>query len=430
MKRIFLSVVLVSFGLLSHAQYKDLEKAYLLKRYEDAKKEVDKLMVDAKTKDKKETYMWKANVYGQLFSDPAFADKYANAGFEAYDALNQYRGGDTSTAWAKSNLALLDALYGTFWKLGVNSFNAQKWDSAFTYFVIAEDMGDVISRGGFTTTPQKVDTIRAFFAGAAAQNSGRKAEAVKYYKKLADEKVNDADYQDLYKYLLIYYMDKKDEAAFNRYLQLASEIYPANKSVWSEFKYQYVADNLSPEEMMTRYKQEDAAGKLKQEDYAGYGQALGNTIKSNNQEIDSTTLIEMKRLSADAFKKSFATSGNGIDAFNAAIMYYNEWAALDDKYFANRGATPALKAKRDAIEKDQHVVADVALEWMKKAYDALKEKQNRARIETQTLNRSIDFLANLYMWKRDKQKGKSPKDYDAYDAKYKFFDSEHGKYKD
>ncbi len=430
MKKIVFSLALVSFGLLAQAQYKDLEKAYLLKRYEDAKKEIDKLSADPKTKDRKETYMWKANIYGQLFADPALVAKYNDAGFEAYNALNQYRGGDTSTAWAKDNLGLLDALYGTFWKLGVNSFNAQKWDSAFTYFVIAEDMGDVISRGGFTTTPQKVDTIRAFFAGAAAQNSGKKPEAVKYYKKLADEKVSDADYLDLYKYLLIYYMDKKEETAFNHYLQIASELYPKNKSVWSEFKYQYIADNLSPEEMMTRYKKEDAANQLKQEDYAGYGQALGNTIKSNNQDIDSTTLAEMKRLSADAFKKSFATSGNGIDAFNAAIMYYNEWAALDDKYFASRGATPALKAKREAIEKDQHVVADVALEWMKKAYDALKQKQDRVRVETQTLNRSIDFLANLYLWKRDKSKGKSPKDYDTYDAKYKLFDSEHGKYKD
>ena len=45
------------------------------------------------------------------------------------------------------------------------------------------------------------------------------------------------------------------------------------------------------------------------------------------------------------------------------------------------------------------------------------------------IGNSIMRKPNLYLWKRDKSRGTNAKDYDAFDAKYKLFDSEHDKYK-
>lgn len=431
MKKILFSIAAICLGYGSFAQYKDVEKFFLLTKYEDAKREIDKLSVDPKTKDKRETILWKAKVYSQIFGSQELALKYPTSGVDAYEALNAYRGTDTSTAWAKENSAIVEALYGANWNLGVTAFNAKKWDEAYQYFVIAEDMGDVVSRAGLTNNPkQKIDTIRVFFAGAAAQNSGKKDIAIKYYTKIANEKVNDKDYLDVYKFILAYYMEKKDEANFNKYLAVANEVFPNQKSLWNDYQAQYISDNLDPKEIMARYKQEDAAGKLTPEEYASYGQTLGNPGKEAQAKMDSLTLSEMKKLAAEAFKKSFATSKNGLEAFNVAVMYYNEWNVLDERYAANKGATPALKAKREEIEKQQHIVANEAIEWMNKAYEILKLKSPRERVEVSTLNRSIDFLANLYLWKREKARGKAPKDYDVFDAKFKLFDAEHGKYKD
>jgi len=39
------------------------------------------------------------------------------------------------------------------------------------------------------------------------------------------------------------------------------------------------------------------------------------------------------------------------------------------------------------------------------------------------INKSVDFLANLYAYKRDRMRGKDPKAVDAFDAKYKEFDA-------
>jgi hypothetical protein len=44
------------------------------------------------------------------------------------------------------------------------------------------------------------------------------------------------------------------------------------------------------------------------------------------------------------------------------------------------------------------------------------------------ISRSVDFLATLYGFKRDKVRGKDQKAYDDYDAKYNFYDTLHDKY--
>ncbi|MBC7587275.1 MAG: hypothetical protein H7178_02865, partial [Chitinophagaceae bacterium] len=44
-------------------------------------------------------------------------------------------------------------------------------------------------------------------------------------------------------------------------------------------------------------------------------------------------------------------------------------------------------------------------------------------------NRSVDYLANIYVYKRDRVRGKDIKAFDAYDAKYKLFDGLHGTFK-
>src|SRR6266536_2995776 len=102
---------------------------------------------------------------------------------------------------------------------------------------------------------------------------------------------------------------------------------------------------------------------------------------------------------------------------------------LMQAYYIIRGESASLKAKRDAVVKEQQEYATKSIEWLEKAYNILKAKQNREKNESSSLNRSVDYLANLYLWKRDKSRGTNTKDYDAFNAKYKIYDSEHDKYK-
>jgi len=81
-----------------------------------------------------------------------------------------------------------------------------------------------------------------------------------------------------------------------------------------------------------------------------------------------------------------------------------------------------------ALEQPILVKVDAAIEWIEKSYNDLKDKDKFTKPEKNVISRSVDFLATLYGFKRDKSRGKDQKAYDEYDAKYNFYDTLHDKY--
>ena len=71
---------------------------------------------------------------------------------------------------------------------------------------------------------------------------------------------------------------------------------------------------------------------------------------------------------------------------------------------------------------------DTAIEWLEKSYAILKNKTTRTNTEKSVINKTVDFLANLYTYKRDRVRGKDLKAFDAYEAKFKEYDALHAKY--
>ncbi|MEN9597981.1 MAG: hypothetical protein RL596_292, partial [Bacteroidota bacterium] len=61
-------------------------------------------------------------------------------------------------------------------------------------------------------------------------------------------------------------------------------------------------------------------------------------------------------------------------------------------------------------------------------FTILKDKATRTNVEKGVINKSVDFLANLYQFRTNKTRGKDQKASDAFDAKYKEFDALHGKF--
>jgi hypothetical protein len=84
-----------------------------------------------------------------------------------------------------------------------------------------------------------------------------------------------------------------------------------------------------------------------------------------------------------------------------------------------------LNALLDAPIKEK---VDAAIEWIEKAFSNIKDKPKLERTEKSVAARSVDFLATLYAFKRDKLKGKDQKASDEFDAKYNYYDKLHDKY--
>lgn len=434
MKKLLIASFFAAAGLSATAQKLDnVNKYVVLNKFEDAKKELDKVMADPKAQDNPDALILAARVNAELVMDSSLKSKYPTALEDSYAALAKYRSKDTSLKALKDQstggLRAVSIIYSNEFNNGRKFFNESKWDDAFHSFRIAEDLGDLISKNNLGTTKQRIDTFTVIYAGYAAQNAKKTDSAVYYYKKFADEKIGGKDFEDVYRYILNNALDTKNEADFKKYLAIAKELYPADtEKLWNAYDMEFTSKNASVDEMINKYKSESAGGKLNGQQLASYGEYFANVPKEELAKMDSTKQSELKTLGSEAFEKAFAAENNGVYAFNAGVLLYAQFNTLEDKFYNLRGETAALKAQRADVEKQQQAIADKSIDLMEKAYNLLKAKNPREKVETSCLAKSVDFLANLYQWKRDKARGKNPQDYDKYDAKYKQFDAEHGKY--
>jgi hypothetical protein len=436
MKKIILSVVLIFSAYYLMAQDDAVIQLYVsTKKYEQAKEQVDKWLAEPKLKasDKQTALLWKMLVYSQLYVDSSLSNKYPDASIQAMDAFNQYVALEPSLKQLKEQHfeAGVANLYTGSFNKGRDYFQNKQWDSAFKYFSESQAMGNFLLANKLSTSTATVDTVTVLYTGYAAQNSKQLDSAARYYSMLADIKVSGSDYEDIYKFLVEYYSEKKDNANMTKYLVTAKELYPNDSSVWTQYEMTAMTANASLPDLFQKYQQEAAAGNMSEDKLTGYAEALATTDKSQLDALDSMQKVNIKLAAAQAFGKAFELNNtNGLYAFNAGVIYYSFYSELDDRYAANRGEGAALKAKRDAIAKQEAAYADTAAEWLEKAYPVLKAKQDRTKSETSSLNRTVDYLANIYYWKRDQTKTNGDsKDYDKFDALYKQYDAEHASYK-
>jgi len=435
MKKIILSIVLILS--ITHLMAQDdavLQLYIAQKQYEKAKEEVDKMMANPKLKDKDKphAYLWTMLVYSNIYNDSASSIKYPNADVQAMDAFYKYQPHDPELKQMKeghfeSGIGNVDQGY-------INRGNVywtdKNYDSAFSYFSRALGTRKILYSNNLTQTTSTFDTTLTLFTGIAAQESKHYDSAAKYYSQLADLKIAQPDYKSIYEFLIQYYSQQKNNEAFNKYLALAKELYPADNALWSQYEISNMTANSSTTELLKKYKEEIAAGVITEQKLVGYAEAFTTNDSTELKGMDSAQKAGLKLAAAEAYGKAYNMSGNnGLYAFGAGYYYFLTFETLDDRYNTYKGTSAELKAKREEVAKQEEAYADTAAPWLEKAYTDLSAKQDRERIETSNLNHTVDFLATIYMWKRDRTKVTGSKDYDKYDALYKKYDDLHNSFK-
>lgn len=435
MKKIILSIALVFSAAYLMAQDESVLQLYMAqKQYEKAKQDVDKWVSDPKLKDKEKptAYLWKMLVYSNIYADSSLSSKYPGADAEAISAFQQYYAIDPELKKLKEGHfeSGIGNLYSGSFEKGKNYFQSKQWDSAFKYFSQAERLGNFLLTNKLSSTNASLDTITVLYTGYSAQNAKKYDSAAAYYGKLADIKLAGQDYEDMYKFLVEYYSQQKNNESFTKYLAVAKELYPNDNSTWTQYEMGNMTANISLTDLLQKYQQDAAAGSMNEDKLVGYAEAFATTDKAQLESLDSSTKNALKLAAAQAFAKAFElNNANGLYAFNTGVIYYSIYGELDDRYSNYRGESAALKAKRSDISKQEMAYADTASQWLEKAYPILKAKTDRTKSETSSLNRTVDYLANVYYWMRDQTKTNgNSKDYDKYDALYKKYDAEHNSY--
>ncbi|MDE3235451.1 MAG: hypothetical protein KGO81_05800 [Bacteroidota bacterium] len=451
-KLLFLAIL--GTGLMAHAQdYKKVQASVMLNQFENAKKEIDKLAADPKAQGKAETWYWKAKVYSALYKDDKTKHQYGNLETVVDTAFKKYMELDKEMKMVKDNGGqdIPFAVYQTTFGYGVNEFNNKKWDSAAYYFKFAVEYSDIIFSHQWASNKAAFDTTAILYTAYALQNSKKMDEAYHYYSRLADAKAKGQGFEDVYKFILITNSNKKDKAAFDKYLAIAKEVYPNED--WDEYETDYVNKNFTLKEKSDLFDKQNAAGTLNAKGYLTFADMFAHIPQEEKDKLDSAQQAVYQDKAITAFKMAYTKDTTvAIAAFNAGVLYYNDFNTWDDRNRANIKALQELNAQKAAIkdpkkkaaltaqlapqvdalkkinqdnEKPMLDAADSSIEWLEKCYSTLKSKTEKTGSEKNITNKTVDFLANLYLYKRDKVKVKDPKAYDAYDAKYKLYDSLH-----
>jgi len=456
MKKIIGLLCLLTFTQMSFAQdFKKVQGILLLKKFDAAKIEYDKAVAkNASLATTPDGVYLKAFIYDGLAKDSVISKKFPNA-FDIMNAsIEEYLKMDTSFKAAKEyGQDPFFTIYFKAFKDGVAGFSSKEWKQSADHFDIAVRYSDLIFSRGWANSKQKFDTTSLMYAGYAHQNAGNKAICAAYYKRLIDAKINSSELIDAYRYLLVYYIDTKDKAGFDSYYKITQVAYPAEN--WFEYKTDYIDKHYSMDEKIASYNEMIADGSITEFACQMFGDMFmaGKSMDGISLELSNSYLLNAQ----DAYKKAFSMNAkNFAAAFNAGISYYNQFSVLDDKVAENIRALQALntnrpvpskdpkkklvedakfKASIDSVKKlnvalEQPIIAkvDAAIEWIEKAYNHLKDQEKFTKPEKNVISRSVDFLATLYGFKRDKSRGKDQKAYDDYDAKYNSYDKLHDKY--
>lgn len=455
MKYFFSLLLSVAMITVATAQdFKKVETNVLLKKFEDAKAELDKAMANPKNQDKAEGYYWKSRIYAAFYQNEASRAKYPNAVEEAHAAFQKFAELEPTLAKAKEKGpdGYFD-MYSTSFNLGINSFKDKKYNEASKEFEKAVIYSDYIFKNKWASSQQPFDTTSILYCAYSYQNAQKADDAARYYARLAENKVTGEGFADIYKYMVDYYTKQKNKDSFEKYMALGKEVYP--KENWEDFEIEFIDQNYDLAGKTALYDQMDAAGQLTENKYLQFGDVF--ITAKNDDALDSASVDKYTRKAIEAFKKAYEkNNNNAIAAFNVGVTYYNYFNMEDEKFAANikklqelnankpvvkdpkkkaaadaefKAKTDAVKAENAAIEKKSMELTDVAAEWLTKSFNILKDKASRTNTEKSVVNKSVDFIANIYYYKMGRVRGKDAKLFDQYEAKYKEFDALHGTFK-
>ncbi|MBL0129759.1 MAG: hypothetical protein IPP43_00415 [Chitinophagaceae bacterium] len=247
-EKFLLLTTLISFVVLDAAaqSLESIKTELAINQFKKAKEDIDKAMSNTKFASKAEAYILKTTIYAGLAMDDATKNTPAGDQLtsEAEAAFKKYR--EMEPAMTLINDPIYQNgpinLYASYYSSGYQNYQTKNWPVSFEKLKKAVEMSDLlISKKVLTMT---LDTNVLILAGIAAENNSNKDEAVKYYGRLADNKITGDGFESVYRYLVSYYFGKKDLVSFEKYKALGEELFPKS----DYFKYDKIDFAIGLEE--------------------------------------------------------------------------------------------------------------------------------------------------------------------------------------
>jgi hypothetical protein len=235
MKKISVLMVLLVGGLFTFGQsLSDINDLLGKNDYAKAKEGIDKFLSDPKNATKAEAWYMKGRIYNSYSKEPARsgaeAFKLKTESFEAFKKYQQMDAKDVQFILGEKNshTSYVDLYYG-FFDLGAANYNAKDYAGAATAFKAGIAVGDYFRLKNYDFNGVQfpaLDTSLVLNTAISLKSAGNDAEAMTYYKKLADANLKTDQYESVYANLIAYYNSTNDAANLKAITDKATAFYP------------------------------------------------------------------------------------------------------------------------------------------------------------------------------------------------------------
>jgi len=421
MKKILFISLLAGLSLGLAAQSVDKAKEFLKNNELDkAKDAIDQTLTNPKNQKSPDAWYMKAKIYSALAANEQFKNLAPDPRGDAFEALKKSMELDKNKATVLltvDNFKPVYDLYGGYFDVGANQYNAEKYEDALASFKKAGVVGQYIFANGWGLS--KFDTTLTYYTSLAAMNAKKDDEALAGFTQLADARVGGKpEFVTTYRYLAKYYLDKKDEANMEKYIKIGKELYPKDEYLpLVEFDY-------------LRSKGDKKAIYAKYEELIQTNPTYDLQLDYANELFNETHTVDAKDRPADYEQRCAKIEGlylgallanpDGIEAhLNLGKHYFNQALVLEDEASKIKGTKPEDVKKRDDLNAKNLALCDKAIPHFEAVFKAFDSKGKLKVSEKSEFKSSCNNL--VYCYDKKKMKDKSA----FYQKKYDSADTDH-----
>ena len=422
-KRLFLTGLLALTGMGLFAQSVDKAKDLLKSnKLPEAKTEIDKVLAVEKNQKNGDAWYTKLKVYNAIAANDQLKAQFPDARDQAFAALVKY----TEVDDKKLLLLQMDAykpvneIYQGYFQVGANDYNASKYSEALQNFSGALQTSAFMNAKGWTNL--KIDTTSTLYAGISAEKANKRDSAAIYYGKLAEAKIaniNGSNMIDIYKWLVDYYNQKKDEANTKKFITLAKEQFP-DDLFWPSIELDNLREKGNKDSLFAKYEEITTHFPKNHLFFFNYGLELyqyASDTSSGHRPANYDALIAKAQ---ENLKKCLEIQA---DYPQAALVLgqisYNAGVDLQGQTKLIKGKAPEDIKKRADLRIAAGKKFDEAIPYFELVDKDLGTKGKLKMDEKTSLKDAYDLLITIYEQKNLKDK------VDAYTTKFNNVDKDH-----
>lgn len=439
MRKLLLAVLLAASTIGYAQKVEDVEEKYSKGKYDEAKEKIDKIMAEPKNQNNAKAWYWKGKVYTELARLDSTGSLTYDAGKEAFDAYKKYQQLDPKNILMtlEQNLGLFQ-LYDLYYNQGIRFYNKKDYTHSFDKMKVAAELEDYISTRGYIYNGfqfPKLDTQLVNLTASAAYLAKKEDEAIPYWEKIADAKVQDKDYRDVYSTLADYYLRKNNPQKADKYLSLGKELFPDN-DYWTAIEFgdpgkehkaelEKLRDDLNAATTDAAKKDLQAKinvleDKMNTERFAKYETMVQKYPTSypltvdyaieyfnytyGNEKKPSDYLARQEKTGTMLAKAISLDPNSAIANYVMAQHVYNQIYDLEDAQRAIKGTGAADVAKKKEFTTKINQKYEEIYPYVLKAYELYSTQQTMKGSDKINLRKSIDILIDYHDRKKQADK--------------------------